>query len=100
MKKYIALAFILGAVCASTACSSGKESSVPLNETKFADDGRQVLTVASFGSITPKFSAYTQFPLDFKVEIVNYLPDGTTYEEASRQLDMDMIQGKSPDILF
>ena len=100
MKKLITLSFTIGMLCAVSACSSGKKDSVTLNEVQYADDGRQVLTVASFGSITPKFAAYTKFPLDFKVETVNYCPDGTTYEEASHQLDMDMIQGKSPDILF
>ena len=100
MKKLITLSFTIGMLCAVSACSSGKKDSVTLNEVQYADDGRQVLTVASFGNITPKFAAYTKFPLDFKVETVNYCPDGTTYEEASHQLDMDMIQGKSPDILF
>ena len=100
MKKIITLTAILALICSAAACSSEKESSVPLNEVQYADDGRQMLTVASFGKITPKFAAYTKFPLDFKVEVINYCPDGTTYEEASRQLDMDMIQGKSPDILF
>ena len=100
MKRSYILCLTLGIVCILTACSSDKETSINLNEVKYAEDGKQILTVASFGSITPKFSAYTQFPHDFSVEIVNYCPEGTTYEEASRQLDMDMIQGKSPDILF
>ena len=100
MKKLITLSVVLGLVCAVTACSSGKSDSVKLNEVQYAEDGRQVLTVGMFGSYSEKLTAYTQFPLDFKIEVKNYMPEGTEYAEAARQLDMDMIQGKSPDILF
>ena len=100
MKKFITLSLLLSLICAVTACSSSKESSLTLNETRFTEDGKQILTVASFGSLGAKFTSYTQFPIDYKIELKNYMPEDTTFEEASRQLDIDMIQGKSPDILF
>ena len=100
MKKLITLSLAIGVLCAVSACSSGESDSVKLNEVQYAEDGRQVLTVGMFGSYSEKLTAYTQFPIDFQIEVKNYMPEGTEYAEAARQLDMDMIQGKSPDILF
>lgn len=101
MKKLISVSVLLGLVCAASACSSGKTDSITMNDTKFADDGSQIITVATFGSSNPKLSGFTSFPLGFKYEIKNYMPgEDISFEEASHQLDMDVIQGKSPDVLF
>ncbi len=100
MKKIIAISAALALFCAATACSSAKESSVTMNEANYTDDGKPLLRVGNFGFYDSAFSDYLGFPHDFKTESVNYMKDTEDFDEASRLLDMDMIQGKAPDILF
>lgn len=100
MKKLIAFSAAAALLCAFTACSSGKESSITMNEAKTSDDGKTIITVGNFGFYDSAFSDTLGFPQEFKVESRNYMKGDISFDDAARQLDLDMIQGDAPDVLF
>lgn len=99
MKKTMITAAAV-AMLAAVSCTSKPDSSVSEKEPVFTEDGKPVVTVGSFGYYDEAFSDYLTLPKDIELEFVNYSKDTDSFEDAHRALDMALITGDGPDILF
>lgn len=94
----------------SASCSSGtKDSDMPMNEAKFSDDGKPVVTIGTVGFTDEMFKSKnkTARPKDIAVEIINYsdgvdkdLPAKEQKKIIRQKIDADFLTGNAPDIMI
>ncbi len=94
----------------AASCSSGtKDSSMLMNEAKFSEDGKPVVTIGTVGFTDEMFLSKnkTARPKDIIVEIVNYsdgvdkdLPVNEQERIIRQKIDSDFISGNAPDIMI
>lgn len=110
MKKMsVIIAFVL-AVLSAVSCSHGenKTTELPVNEPRFTEDGKPIVTVGTMGYQDPLFTDQNNKPKNMEIEIINYskgidIDDYSDYKEMDdairRKLDNELISGNAPDIL-
>lgn len=107
MKKTLSFLTALIALCSAVSCNSDKpaETSLPMNEAVYNEEGKPVITVGTMGYIDPLFNDHLNKPKDFDIKVVNYA-QGIKYttekeftEAINNELYMAMLTGESPDIL-
>ena len=107
MKKTLSFLTALIALCTAVSCNSDKpaETSLPMNEAVYNEEGKPVITVGTMGYIDPLFNDHLNKPKDFDIKVVNYA-QGIEYttekefiEAINNELYMAMLTGESPDIL-
>ena len=107
MKKTLSFLTALIALCTAVSCNSDKsaETSLPMNEAVYNEEGKPVITVGTMGYINPLFNDHLNKPKDFDIKVVNYA-QGIEYttekefiEAINNELYMAMLTGESPDIL-
>lgn len=98
MKKTMITAAVM--MIAAVSCTSKPDSSVSEKEPVFTEDGKPVVTVGSFGYYDEALGDYLNFPKDIELNYVNYFSGTEDWDEARRALDMALITGDGPDILF
>ena len=94
----------------AASCSSGtKDSSMLMNEAKFSEDGKPVVTIGTVGFTDEMFLSKNKaaMPKDIIVEIVNYydgvdkdLPVNEQERIIRQKIDTDFISGNAPDIMI
>lgn len=94
----------------ATSCSSGtKDSSMLMNEAKFSEDGKPVVTIGTVGFTDEMFLSKNKaaMPKDIVAEIVNYydgvdkdLPVNEQERIIRQKIDTDFISGNAPDIMI
>lgn len=107
MKKILSIASAV-MLLVTVSCTGNSESSQSsINEPKFTEDGKPVITVGNFGYSDPLFSDYLNAPADMEIELVNYaqntdnsLSPNDRINAAHRELDMALISGNAPDIIL
>ncbi|MBR5512709.1 MAG: hypothetical protein IKV85_01830 [Ruminococcus sp.] len=107
MKKTLLFLTVLITLCTVVSCNSDKpaESSLPMNEAVYNEEGKPVITVGTMGYIDPLFNDHLNKPKDFDIKVVDYSKgiEYTTekeYTEAiNNELNMAMLTGESPDII-
>lgn len=100
-------------MAAAVSCSTGAErsSEISLTETKFSESGKPIVVVGTFGSTDPLFNDQNNKPTDIEIEIVNYAKgieadystkekENAYYDALSHELDMALLSGNAPDLLF
>lgn len=87
-------------IAAGVSCSPKSQSSpeVSLTAPKFSEDGKPVVVVGTFGYTDPLFNDQNNKPRDIEIEVVNYAK--STEDDYSTSLDMALISGNAPDLLF
>ncbi len=111
MKKMLLLLSVI--LIAAVSCSPKSESSseISLTEPKFSENGKPVVVVGTFGYHDPLFSDQNNKPTDIEIEIVNYSKgieadystkekENAYYDAIMHELDMALISGNAPDLLF
>ena len=107
MKKTLSFLAAIISLCTAVSCNSDKpaETSLPMNEAVYNEDGKPVITVGTMGYIDPLFNDHLNKPKDFDIKVVNYAKgiEYTTEKEfieaINNELYMAMLTGESPDIL-
>lgn len=107
MKKTLSFLAAIISLCTAVSCNSDKpaETSLPMNEAVYNENGKPVITVGTMGYIDPLFNDHLNKPKDFDIKVVNYAKgiEYTTEKEfieaINNELYMAMLTGESPDIL-
>lgn len=94
----------------SASCSSGEKSpDMPMNEAKFSEDGKPVVTIGIIGYTDDLLKTKNALarPKDIVIETVDYydgIDNELTYKEqrkaVQQKIDADLISGNAPDIII
>ncbi len=112
MKKTLSFLTALIALCTAVSCNSDKpaETSLPMNEPVYNEEGKPVITVGTMGYIDPLFNDHLNKPKDFDIKIVDYTKgieadyssqesENQYYAAVNNALNTALLSGEAPDII-
>ena len=100
MKRIFAFTTVLCLFSSAFSCSGKAEKATQEHKPELSVNGKTIVRVGNFGFRCDAFSDTINFPKDIQLEEHNYSKDAENIDDAMHELDMDILQGNAPDIIF